>query len=69
MAKLISVKRASEITGYSVDYVRKLLREDKVKGKKFIANWKVYEESIVEYAVDHGELDGYASQVGVGEGS
>lgn len=55
--KLISVKQASEITGYSVDYIRRLLRENKVSGKKFMTNWKVYEESIVEYARVRGELD------------
>lgn len=49
--KYISLKEASEISGYSPDYIGQLIRKGKVKGKQVYFNtaWMVTEEEIREY--------------------
>lgn len=50
LSKWITTKQASELTGYDPAHVRLLIRQDKVKGKKFSTVWMVDRESIKECA-------------------
>lgn len=49
--KYISLKEASEISGYSPDYIGQLIRKGKIKGKQVYFNtaWMVTEEQVREY--------------------
>lgn len=49
--KYINLKEASEISGYSPDYIGQLIRKGKIKGKQVYFNtaWMVTEEEIREY--------------------
>jgi len=42
----ISLKQASEISGYHQDYLSQLIRQGKIKGTKIGRNWFVVEEEI-----------------------
>lgn len=45
----LSVFQAAEISGYSVKYVRRLLRQGKVKSQKFLTVWQVSKSSLLAY--------------------
>jgi hypothetical protein len=49
--KLISLKEASKISGYSADYVGQLIRAGKIEGKQVFSNvaWMTTEDSIQKY--------------------
>lgn len=49
MAKLISLKQAVEISGYTQDYLGSLIREKKLKGKKIGRDWFTTEEALKKY--------------------
>ena len=49
MAKLISLKKAAEISGYTQDYLGSLIREKKLKGKRIGRNWFTTEEALRRY--------------------
>jgi excisionase family DNA binding protein len=46
---LISVKEAGEFSGYSLQYVRRLLRTDKLAGLKLGQQWLIQMESFETY--------------------
>jgi excisionase family DNA binding protein len=48
-SKLISVTEASEISGLTTSYIRRLLREGTIEGVKIGRNWLTTEEAIREY--------------------
>ena len=48
-SKLISVTRASEISGLTPGYIRRLLRNEVITGKKIGRDWFTTEEAIWEY--------------------
>jgi len=48
-SKLISVTRASEISGLTPGYLRRLLRQKRIEGKKIGRDWFTTEETIREY--------------------
>lgn len=48
-SKLISVTRASEISGLTTSYIRRLLRDGQIEGVKVGRNWLTTEEAIREY--------------------
>ena len=48
-SKLISVTRASEISGLTTSYIRRLLRDGQIEGVKIGRNWLTTEEAIREY--------------------
>lgn len=48
-SKLISVTRASEISGLTPGYLRRLLRQKRIDGKKIGRDWFTTEETIREY--------------------
>ena len=45
----VSVEEASQITGYSEQYIRRLLRQGKIKAEKKGAMWWVEMESLEAY--------------------
>ncbi len=48
-SKLISVTRATEISGLTPGYIRRLLRNGVIQGKKIGRDWFTTEEAIREY--------------------
>ena len=49
MAEWITIRQASEITGYHAEHLRELLRVGKINGQKFGTVWMVDEHSILLY--------------------
>ena len=47
--KLISTTRASEISGYSKDYIGQLCREEKLECRRVSGQWYLHEGSLREY--------------------
>lgn len=49
--KLITLKEAAKISGYSADYVGQLIRSGKIPGKQIYTNitWVTTEEAIMDY--------------------
>ena len=47
--KLISVTRAAEISGLTPGYIRRLLRQQRIEGKKIGRDWFTTEDSIREF--------------------
>lgn len=47
--KLISTTRASELSGYSQDYVGQLCREEKIDCRRISGHWYVDEQSLTKY--------------------
>ena len=45
----VSVEEASQITGYSEQYIRRLLRQGKIKAEKKGTMWWINLESLTEY--------------------
>lgn len=52
----VSVEEASEISGYSTQYIRRLLRQDKINGTKKGYMWWIDLESLKEYKQKMDEL-------------
>ncbi len=49
LEKHISVKAAAEFSGYSIQYLRRLLRTDRLKGMKIGQVWLIKITSLEEY--------------------
>ena len=47
--KWITVNEASKISGYNEEYITHLIREGKIKAKKFGFVWQVSRSSVLEY--------------------
>lgn len=45
----LTVNEAAEISGYHPEHIRELLRESKVKGRKFGPLWQVERVSLLTY--------------------
>lgn len=45
----ITVYEASKISGYNEEYITRLIREGKIKAKKFSVVWQVSRSSVEEY--------------------
>ena len=48
----LKVEEAAEIAGYHPNYVRKLLRDGKVNGRKWGQTWQVSRQSLLGYLED-----------------
>ena len=46
----ITVHEASAISGYNEEYITRLIREGKIKAKKFSTVWQVSRSSIIDYS-------------------
>lgn len=45
----ITVQQAAELTGYHVEYLRELIREGRVRARKFADVWAVSRKSLLDY--------------------
>ena len=45
----LTVNEAAEQIGYNPEYVRELIRQGKIKARKFSIVWMVSRESVLEY--------------------
>lgn len=53
----ITTTEAAELSGYSVQYLRRLIRNGKVKARKFGPTWQVSERALVTYVKDSEKSD------------
>jgi excisionase family DNA binding protein len=54
----ITVKEASKISGYNEEYITHLIREGKIKAKKFGFVWQVSRSSVLDYTEKTEKLGG-----------
>lgn len=52
----ITTKEASELTGYSVQYIRRLMRQERVVARKWLRDWAISRKSLLEYKNKMDEL-------------
>jgi excisionase family DNA binding protein len=45
----LTVKEAAKLSGYDPEHIRRLIREDEIKARKFSIVWMVNRESLLEY--------------------
>jgi hypothetical protein len=45
----ITIREAAEISGYHIEHVRRLIRADRVKARKFATVWQVDRRSLLAY--------------------
>ncbi len=45
----IGTREAVKLSGYHVEHIRKLIREGRIKGRKFIILWLVSRSSLLAY--------------------
>ncbi len=57
-SEFISLKEASELSGYSSDYVGQLIREGKIPGKQVFSNvsWVTTETAVRDYIAQKGKV-------------
>jgi len=48
----ISTKEAVKLTGYHIEYIRELIREDRVKGRKWGWIWQVDRDSLLAWKAE-----------------
>ncbi len=61
MGEWISTSEASKVSGYHAEHIRKLIRERRVKARKFMILWLVSRPSLMAYLREqgrHGEKRG-----------
>src|SRR3989338_3130684 len=52
---LITTKRASEISGYTPDYLARLARSGKIAGKRIGHSWLIDRESLTRFLNEQGD--------------
>ena len=45
----LTVNEAAKLSGYDPEHIRRLIREDEIKARKFSIVWMVNRESLLEY--------------------
>jgi hypothetical protein len=45
----LTVNEASQLSGYDPEHIRRLIRDDEIKARKFSIVWMVNRESLLEY--------------------
>jgi excisionase family DNA binding protein len=48
----ITVSEASELSGYSAQYIRRLVRKKKIKSQKWVRDWMISISSLKAYIQD-----------------
>jgi hypothetical protein len=46
---LITVREAASISGYTENYVRRLLTEGKIDGRKWVSTWMIEKASLLDW--------------------
>jgi excisionase family DNA binding protein len=49
MEEWLTTYEASSISGYELDYIRKLIRAGKISGRKWGQSWQVNRESLLQF--------------------
>ena len=49
MEDWITTYEAVQVSGYELDYIRKLVRANKIVGRKWGQSWQVSRESLLEF--------------------
>lgn len=49
----ITVAKAHERTGYDKEYLRSLIRDEKIDAKKIGSQWMIDEESLAKWVASH----------------
>ncbi len=47
--KWLTTKQASELTGYHIDHVRRLIKTGKVKSRKVMRDWQISQSDLLVY--------------------
>jgi excisionase family DNA binding protein len=47
--KWITVKEASDLSGYNAQYIRRLVRKKRIKSEKWVRDWMISRPSLTEY--------------------
>ena len=62
MGDWVSTSEASKLSGYHAEHIRKLIREKRIKARKFLSLWLVSRKSLLDYmkeqVMTHGEKRG-----------
>jgi excisionase family DNA binding protein len=45
----LTTAEAADLTGYSVQYVRRLIKKGRVRAKKWVRDWMIDKASLLEY--------------------
>jgi excisionase family DNA binding protein len=56
MADWITTTEAVALSGYHIDYIRKLIKAGKVKGQKWGQQWQVSRSSLLTHIAKTGKL-------------
>ncbi len=57
MEDWLTTYEAADISGYELDYIRKLIRAQKLLGRKWGQSWQVSRQSLTEF-IDEREKQG-----------
>ena len=57
MEDWLTTYEAADVSGYELDYIRKLIRAQKVLGRKWGQSWQVSRQSLMEF-IDEREKQG-----------
>lgn len=49
MEDWLTTYEAADISGYELDYIRKLIRAEKIQGRKWGQSWQVSRKSLMEF--------------------
>lgn len=49
MADWITIAAAAEMSGYHPEYIRELVRQEVIKGRKFATVWQVNRTALIAY--------------------
>lgn len=49
MEDWLTTYEAANISGYELDYIRKLIRAEKIQGRKWGQSWQVSRKSLMEF--------------------
>jgi excisionase family DNA binding protein len=52
----MTVSDAAKLTGYNLEYIRRLMRDGKIEARKFSIVWQVRRDSLMDY-VKKNQLD------------
>lgn len=56
MEDWLTTYAAAEVSGYNPDYIRQLIRSEKVVGRKWGQSWQVSRRSLEEYMKNEAKL-------------
>lgn len=48
----VTTTEAVQLTGYNQEYIRRILRTGKIKGRKWGRDWMIDRDSLIEYMRD-----------------